>query len=100
MLWPELLRVNAEATRWQDVAARLRPFVARRVAPSEVDDVLQDVFVRAQRGLPTLKDSDSFTAWLFQIARRSVADHTRTRARHPLPDAEPSDELRTCLCSG
>ncbi len=72
---------------WQDVAARLRPFVARRVSSSEIDDVMQDVFVRMQRGLPTLRDEERFTSWLFQIARSSVADHMRTRARHPLvPD--------------
>ena len=86
--------MTADATRWQDVAARLRPFVARRIAPAEVDDVIQDVFVRAQRGLAELKSSDSFTAWLFQIARRSVADHARMRARHPIPTAESSDDLQ------
>jgi len=85
--------MNVEPTRWQDLAARLRPFVARRVAPAEVDDVLQDVFVRAQRGITGLKDEDSFTSWLFQIARSSVADHARMRARHPLPAAEPGDEI-------
>jgi RNA polymerase sigma-70 factor (ECF subfamily) len=85
--------MNVEAARWQDVAARLRPFVARRVAPAEVDDVLQEVFVRAQRGIPGLEDEDSFTSWLFQIARTSVADHARMRARHPLAAEDPGDEL-------
>jgi RNA polymerase sigma-70 factor (ECF subfamily) len=93
VLRSDLLRMNVEPTRWQDVAARLRPFVARRVAPTEVDDVLQDVFVRAQRGIAALKDEDSFTSWLFKIARTSVADHTRMRARHPLPATDPDDDL-------
>ena len=87
---------------WQDVAARLRPFIARRVSPTEIDDVMQDVFVRMQRGLPTLRDDERFTSWLFQIARNSVADHLRTRARHPLsvddgaPEqpVEPDDDDR------
>lgn len=73
---------------WQDVAARLRPFIARRVSPTEIDDVLQDVFIRMQRGLPALRDEERFTSWLFQIARSSVAEHMRTRSRHPLPDRE------------
>lgn len=72
-----------------DVAAKLRPFVARRVAAADVDDVLQDVFVRMQRGLPALRDDQRFTAWLFQVARSAVAEHGRARARHPL--AEPAD---------
>ncbi|HMG19916.1 MAG TPA: sigma factor-like helix-turn-helix DNA-binding protein, partial [Kofleriaceae bacterium] len=43
-----------------------------------------------------------FTSWLFQIARSSVVEHLRVRARHPLPDgpadaelvAEPTDDDR------
>jgi RNA polymerase sigma-70 factor (ECF subfamily) len=77
---------------WQDVSARLRPFIARRVAPAEIEDVLQDVWLRLQRGLPALRDEDRFTSWMFQIARSSVADHQRARARHPLPDAEPDGD--------
>jgi len=69
---------------WQDVAARLRPFLARRLAPAELDDVLQEVFLRLQRGLPGLRDEERFTSWLFQIARNAVNDHLRARARHPL----------------
>ncbi|MGE0867551.1 MAG: sigma-70 family RNA polymerase sigma factor [Kofleriaceae bacterium] len=69
---------------WQDVAARLRPFIARRIAGSDVDDVLQDVFVRMQRGLAALRDEERFSAWLFQIARSAIAEHQRGRARHPV----------------
>ncbi|MFN0248634.1 MAG: sigma factor [Kofleriaceae bacterium] len=57
-----------------------------------LDDVMQDVFVRMQRGLPTLRDEERFTSWLFQIARNSVADHMRTRAHHPLPGGEEPDD--------
>jgi RNA polymerase sigma-70 factor (ECF subfamily) len=92
VLRPELLRMNIEPALWQDVAERIRPFVARRIAPTDVDDVLQDVFVRVQRGLATLRDEERFTSWLFQIARNSVADHQRTRARHPLPATTPDDD--------
>ena len=75
-----------------EVAGRLRPFVARRVPPADVDDVLQDVFVRMQRGLGALRDDERFTAWLFRIARSAVAEHGRARARHPLPaSAEVAD---------
>ena len=84
MLCAGVLFVNASPELWQDVAARLRPFVARQVPPADVDDVLQDVFVRMQRGLSAIREDDRFTAWLFQVARSSVAEHARARARHPL----------------
>lgn len=84
--------MNEAPAPWQDVAARLRPFIARRVSPTEIDDVMQDVFIRMQRGLPALRDEDRFTSWLFQIARSSVAEHMRTRARHPIADADANAE--------
>jgi RNA polymerase sigma-70 factor (ECF subfamily) len=87
-----LRMTTAEAIPWREVAARLRPFVARRVAPAEIDDVKQDIFVRIQRGLPALRDDERFTSWLFQVARSSVAEHGRTRARHPLPTGVAGDE--------
>jgi RNA polymerase sigma-70 factor (ECF subfamily) len=80
------------AVPWSEVAGKLRPFVARRVSPAEIDDVMQDIFVRMQRGLGALRDEDRFTSWLFQIARSAVADHMRTRARHPLPASDKHDE--------
>lgn len=91
--------MNATPELWQDVAARLRPYVARQVPPTDVDDVLQDVFIRMQRGLSAIREEERFTSWLFQVARSSVAEHARSRARHPLPTdadvdlpAPPADE--------
>jgi RNA polymerase sigma-70 factor (ECF subfamily) len=97
-----VLRVSCAPAPWQEVAGRLRPFVARRVDAADVDDVLQDVFVRMQRGLGGLRDDERFTAWLFQIARSAIAEHGRARARHPLagdaaapePAAEPVEDDR------
>jgi RNA polymerase sigma-70 factor (ECF subfamily) len=93
VLRPGVLRVNVSPELWREMSARLRPFVARQVAPPDVDDVLQDVFVRMQRGLGSLRDEERFTAWLFQIARSSVAEHARSRARHPLAAVDEAAEL-------
>jgi RNA polymerase sigma-70 factor (ECF subfamily) len=76
---------------WQNVEAQLRPFIAKRVAAPDVDDVLQDVFVRMQRGLGQLREDERFAAWLFQIARSSIAEHGRARARHPLASGDAPD---------
>lgn len=91
MLPAGVLRVTAAAI-WRDVEARLRPFVARRIAAPDVDDVMQDVFVRMQRGLGGLREEERVTSWLFAIARNAVAEHLRGRARHPLPDEPDLDE--------
>jgi RNA polymerase sigma-70 factor (ECF subfamily) len=92
MLRARLLPVTESAAPWQEVAMRLRPFIARRVSPTEIDDVMQDVFIRMQRGLPLLREEERFTSWLFQIARSSIAEHMRVRGRHPLADDAGREE--------
>ncbi len=82
---------------WAEFAARLRAFVARRVpAGIEPDDVVQEVFLRVVRHLPSLRDSERIEAWLFQIARNTVRDAMRARQRRdsrtdPLEVDVPAD---------
>jgi RNA polymerase sigma-70 factor, ECF subfamily len=67
---------------WAEFAARLRAFVARRVpAGIEADDVVQEVFLRVVRHLPSLRHSERIEAWLFQIARNTLRDAMRARQR-------------------
>jgi RNA polymerase sigma-70 factor, ECF subfamily len=81
---------------WSLVSAKLKPFIAQRVAPSGVEDVLQDVFLRMHRGLSTLQDEERFGAWVYQIARSAISEHHRTSAKHPLTEQEvPEDETYT-----
>jgi RNA polymerase sigma-70 factor, ECF subfamily len=77
---------------YRELESRLRPFVARRVsAHTEVDDVMQDVFLRMQRCLADLRDEERFGPWVYQVARSAIAEHRRSRARHPLATGEPPD---------
>jgi RNA polymerase sigma-70 factor (ECF subfamily) len=48
---------------------------------SDVDDLMQDVFVRALRQLSALRDPGAFGGWLCSIARRAATDHARARRR-------------------
>jgi RNA polymerase sigma-70 factor (ECF subfamily) len=69
---------------YPELQARLRPFIARRVSdPSAVDDVLQEVLVRMQRSLPSLREDERFGPWLYRVARSAIADHHRTQSRQP-----------------
>ena len=78
---------------WRDLEATLRPFIARRVrAEADVDDVLQDVFLRMQRGLDGLRDEERFGPWVYRIARSAIADHQRRAARHPRVEADLASE--------
>ncbi|MCA9517680.1 MAG: sigma-70 family RNA polymerase sigma factor, partial [Myxococcales bacterium] len=76
----------AAAPRWEEVAARLRPFVRRRVdSDADADDVLQDALVRIVGGIAAVRDGERVGAWMLQVARSAIAEHGRARARHPLP---------------
>lgn len=75
---------------WRDLEASLRPFIARRIrVAADVDDVLQDVFLRMQRGLAGLRDEERFGPWAYQVARSAIVDHLRTAARHPASEVLP-----------
>jgi RNA polymerase sigma-70 factor (ECF subfamily) len=74
---------------WNELQARLRPYVVRRVAAAaDVDDILQEIFVRMQRGLAGLRDEDRFGGWVYRIAEHVIIDHARARDREPLVHAE------------
>ena len=90
-----MLLVNRPDAReaWIELDAKLRPFIARRVrSASDVDDVVQDVFLRMQRGLAGLRDDERFGPWVYQVARSAIATHHRVRARHPIADADPVEQ--------
>ncbi len=84
----------------RELEERLRPFVARRVPSSDVDDVLQDVFLRAQRALPELRDEERFGSWMYRVARSAIAESHKQRARHPILDADDAEAAMTIEGSG
>jgi RNA polymerase sigma-70 factor (ECF subfamily) len=82
-----MIQPDARAT-WHTLHSKLRPFIARRVASAaDADDVLQDLFLRMQRGLPSLREEERFGPWVYQVARSAIAEHQRQAARHPLHGA-------------
>lgn len=71
---------------WREHQAGLRRFVARRMPDMhDAQDILQDVFVRAQESLHQLKSVDRTAAWLARIAANRIIDHYRGR--------RPTEEL-------
>lgn len=71
---------------WRAHQADLRRFVRRRVSdPHDADDIVQDVFVRAQESLHQLESDERAAAWLSRIAANRIVDHYRAR--------RPSEEL-------
>jgi RNA polymerase sigma-70 factor (ECF subfamily) len=86
---PESLNLAHLALR-----ADVQRFIARRVEPSVVDDLVQEVFLKVHEGASELRDTERLGSWLFTIARNVVIDHLRkkkVRAHAPLEEEhEPS----------
>lgn len=73
---------------WSEIEARLRPYIARRVASAaDVDDILQETFVRMQRGIAGLRDGERFGGWVYRIAKHAIIDAARASAKQPIPSS-------------
>ena len=65
----------------------LRRFIAGRVPAADAEDVLQETLLRLHEATDSLRDADRAEAWVFSIARRTIADFYRDRERGP--DEQP-----------
>jgi len=85
---------------WQEIERQLRPFVARRLSnPDDAGDVLQEIYLRIQRGITRLRDTERFGPWVYQVARSALADHGRAQARHH-PEAAATAEAPAAVPAG
>ncbi len=62
-------------------AASLSRFVVSLGKRDDVDDVVQETFVRAFGSIDGFRGESSLRTWLFTIARRLVLDHRRAERR-------------------
>jgi RNA polymerase sigma-70 factor (ECF subfamily) len=78
---------GGDETAFRELYDRHRPAVFRvarafaSLGPDDVDDVVQEAFVRAFRSLPRLREPERFGAWILTIARnRALSRLARDRA--------------------
>lgn len=99
---------TGDHTAWDLFHLPLQRFLQNRLSnPADVEELLQETFLRLHRTRPRINGERSIRAWLFRTARNLVADHYRaTRTLLPLADdtvdesmqpATPLAELETCL---
>src|SRR6266850_348126 len=96
---PEAALVEAVLAGNRDMFGRLYQLYAplvhgvllARLPRSEVDDIVQDIFLHAFRKLHTLRDTRAFGPWIAMIARNRAMDfHRRSHET-----VELSDDLRS-----
>ena len=81
---------------------QLKKFVLRRVKNlQDAQDIVQDVFMRAQLKSHQLKEKEKFTAWMYTLTRNSITDFYRERKkiieRDLIPDSDDYNEFNHCI---
>lgn len=63
---------------WKTYYPQLLNFVRRKISDKSIaEDIVQDVFLKAQLKFETLKNPAKVRSWLFQITRNSIIDYYR-----------------------
>jgi RNA polymerase sigma-70 factor (ECF subfamily) len=86
----------------------LKSFVYRRVKNvQDSEDIVHDVFVKAQTKRDQLKESEKFAAWMYSMTRNSIIDYFRLKQRTfdvSVVDATPTEynQFNDCVvdCMG
>ncbi|MFL5349605.1 MAG: RNA polymerase sigma factor [Hyalangium sp.] len=87
---------RGEESAFGELYRRTRPLVARLTSgfaaldADEVEDVIQETYVRAFKALPRLKELGAFEAWLLSIAR----NRARTRLERKTHQRRLEDETQ------
>ncbi len=60
---------------------RVRQILYQLCDPTTLDDLVQEVFLRAWKGLPKFRQSSQFSTWLYRIAWNVASDRRQTLAQ-------------------
>jgi RNA polymerase sigma factor (sigma-70 family) len=61
--------------------ARVRQIIYQLCDPTSLDDLVQEVFLRAWKGLPKFRQSSQFSTWLYRIAWNVASDRRQVLAQ-------------------
>ena len=77
----------------EEERSRLRNFIRRRVPdPSDVEDILQEVFYELVEANRLLMPIDHVTGWLFRVARNRITDLFRKQKPEAFSDTSVEDQ--------
>lgn len=73
---------NTTKSVWDEYSKRLKIFISTKIDKEEVEDILQDIFLKIHKGLPDLKESEKIESWIYQITRNRIIDHYKSEKFH------------------
>jgi len=66
-------KCNIDLKEFRD---QLRAFIYKRVSSQvDVEDILQEVFIKAQTNIASLRDAKQCIPWVYQITRNTIIDY-------------------------
>ena len=67
-------------SEWLNYQAQLRNYIHKHIDDADaVDDILQDVYIKASTRFGQLKSQDSLKSWLYRITHNVIMDFYRNR---------------------
>ncbi len=93
---------------WAKYHEQIKVYLLSKVSnAADVEDLLQEIVIKAYNNLDSLHSQDRAKPWLFQIANRTVIDYYRKSGKSLKPDAkdlwyadnteEPKQHLSQCV---
>ncbi|PKM89434.1 MAG: RNA polymerase sigma factor SigZ [Firmicutes bacterium HGW-Firmicutes-12] len=95
---------------WEEFSLPLKKFIRNRVSnDQDVDDILQEVFLKIHNNVDSLMNENKINAWVFRITRNTIVDYYRTKASFEFvempdnlmieddEDLSFNSEMATCL---
>lgn len=67
---------------WEEYHTILECYIRSKLdSQQDVEDILQDIFVKVQSNLCTLKDEEKLKSWIYSITNNAIIDYYRKRKR-------------------
>jgi RNA polymerase sigma factor (sigma-70 family) len=86
---------------FRENAAKIYRFIYAKVGNREAaEDLTSQVFLKAVRWLAQDRSADSIRAWLYTVARGTIADYWREQSQHPTVPLEDPDAMLFCGTEG
>jgi RNA polymerase sigma-70 factor (ECF subfamily) len=82
---------------FRENAAKIYRFIYAKVGNREAaEDLTSQVFLKAVRWLAQDRSADSIRAWLYTVARGTIADYWREQSQQPTVPLEDPDAVLFC----
>lgn len=76
--------VNMTAEIWNEFSEQIRNYLAGKVRSKEdADDLTQDIFIKIQKNLGSLRDEKKLAPWIHLIVKNSLTDYYRSKGKSP-----------------